>query len=92
MAERTVTINDRDQIGFHARPVAKVIQAISQFKDTEVTITKTASKETVDAKSMLSVMGLGVKYKDEITFKADGPDADTAIKAAFQAMTDQHLI
>jgi phosphotransferase system HPr (HPr) family protein len=44
-------------------------------------VSVTAGGKTVDAKSVLSVMGLGATSGQQVTVSADGPDAAEAVAA-----------
>ena len=41
----------------------------------------TAGSKTVDAKSVLGVLGLGATSGQDVTVAADGPDAEDAVAA-----------
>jgi phosphocarrier protein HPr len=73
--ERTVTI--ASSVGLHARPAALFVQAAAAT-GLLVQISKTGV-EPVDARSILSVMGLGAKCGEEVLLSADGDGADAAL-------------
>lgn len=74
MKEFTYTITD--PAGIHARPAGILVKTTQPYAS-EVTIVK-GDKEA-NAKSMLSVMGLGAKNGETITVKVEGADeADAA--------------
>lgn len=62
MSERTVVVASR--VGLHARPAMLFTQAVVAG-GSPVTIARPGGAE-VDASSILSVMGLGVKNGDEV--------------------------
>jgi phosphocarrier protein HPr len=70
MIERTVVVGT--QIGLHARPAAVFCKAAAA-QPTKVTLV-TAEGDTADTRSMLSVLGLGVRGGQEVTLAAD-PEA-----------------
>ncbi|MGE5678733.1 MAG: HPr family phosphocarrier protein [Pseudomonadota bacterium] len=72
-SEKVVISNDT---GLHARPASIFVNAATKFKS-DLTITKGEKK--VNAKSILSVLGLGIAKGSEITLSADGPDEKEAI-------------
>ena len=74
MKEFTYTI--QDPLGIHARPAGLLVKAAQPYQS-EVTIIKEGKKG--NAKSMLSIMGLGTKAGDEVVIQADGPDEDEVI-------------
>jgi phosphocarrier protein len=75
MPEINLTVNH--EVGLHARPASVFVQAAGQFSsDIEVTHGDT----TANAKSILSVLTLGVQQGAEILIKAEGEDAEEALK------------
>ncbi|MFA6850326.1 MAG: HPr family phosphocarrier protein [Selenomonadaceae bacterium] len=74
--ETKLTITNKS--GIHARPASIFVQAATKFKS-KVTIT--AKGKTVDAKSILMIMSMGLVKGTEIVIKAEGADEADAIKA-----------
>ena len=69
------------EVGLHARPAALFVQQANRF-DAEVSVRNaTAASDWADAKSILSVLTLGVEKGHEIELEVDGPDEDEAAKA-----------
>lgn len=62
----------------HARPAGALAVAAARFASA---VSVTAGVRTVDAKSVLSVMGLGATSGQRVTVAADGPDAPEAVAA-----------
>jgi phosphocarrier protein HPr len=62
----------------HARPAGALAVAAGRFA---ASVSVTAGSKTVDAKSVLGVMGLGATSGQVITVSADGPDAAEAVAA-----------
>ena len=62
----------------HARPAGALAVAAAGFA---AAVSVTAGAKTVDAKSVLSVMGLGATSGQQVTVAADGPDAAAAVAA-----------
>lgn len=65
----------QNKAGLHARPAALFAQKASSFKST-VMILK--GEKSANAKSIISIMGLGIKQGDSIVIKIDGADAADA--------------
>jgi len=78
VAEATLTIHH--PAGLHARPAALFVQTAARFKATVRVTNLTRGTKPVDAKSILSVLTLGVSQGHQIRVTADGADADTAIQ------------
>jgi phosphotransferase system HPr (HPr) family protein len=77
ITERQLTI--MNAVGLHARPAALFVQTAARFKDTRIEVVKDGMVR--DAKSILSVLTLGVGHGATITVRADGPQADDAVAA-----------
>jgi phosphotransferase system HPr (HPr) family protein len=71
-----------NKVGLHARPAALFVQTAAKFKDTRVEVSK--GGEARDAKSILSLLTLGVSQGTTITVRAEGPQAEAAIEALTQ--------
>ena len=77
IAERQLTIMNK--VGLHARPAALFVQTAARFRDTRVEVVKDGTVR--DAKSILSVLTLGVSQGTTITVRAEGPQAEAAVEA-----------
>ncbi|PUU90335.1 MAG: phosphocarrier protein [Halanaerobium sp.] len=73
--EKKVIITNKT--GLHARPAAQFVQKAGKF-DSKIEIV--FEEKEVNAKSIMGVMSLGVGKGNEITVRADGADADKAVK------------
>jgi phosphocarrier protein HPr len=62
----------------HARPAGALAVAAGKFA---ATVTVSVGGKTIDAKSVLGVMGLGATSGQQVTVSADGPDAAEAVAA-----------
>ncbi|MDR3088928.1 MAG: phosphoenolpyruvate--protein phosphotransferase [Desulfobulbaceae bacterium] len=62
--------------GLHARPTAVLAAAAKHFHS-DIRLVK--GEKSVNAKSVVAVMGLDVQRHDRISLTASGPDADAAI-------------
>lgn len=87
MEQKTFTITD--ELGLHARPATILTQEAGKF-DSDIVIE--FSDKSVNLKSMMGVLSLGVKQGDQITIKADGADAEDAISSLEKTLIDQKLI
>jgi len=76
-ARGTFTIKNAH--GLHARPSAILLNAIKPFAN-PVWVEK-PSGETVDAKVLANLMGLGVHTGDKVTFVVEGDDCEAVLKA-----------
>lgn len=76
MTEVTVVIENKT--GIHARPASLFVQTAAGYKSK---IQLEAKGKTVDAKSILMLMSLGLVQGTEVKIIADGEDEADAVKA-----------
>lgn len=86
MAQRTVVVGS--SVGLHARPAALFVQAASR-QPVKVKIAKPGS-DPVDARSILSVLGLDARNGDEVVLSAEG-DGDKAALDELAALLERDL-
>lgn len=67
----------KDKIGIHARPAGLLAKQAKEFSS-EILI-KVGGKQAAASK-LIAVMGLGVKFGDEITVEVTGEDENEAAK------------
>jgi phosphotransferase system HPr (HPr) family protein len=77
VVSREVTIIN--ETGLHARPAQLFIQKANQFQS-EIKVKKEDGSEG-NAKSILSMMSLGLAKGSKITIEASGADEEQAVKA-----------
>jgi phosphotransferase system HPr (HPr) family protein len=73
------------KVGLHARPAAIFVKAANKFVS-DIQVTK--DDRTINAKSILSVLTLGVNQGSEITIHAEGEDADAALQELVALVKD----
>ena len=76
----------RNPSGLHARPAALFVRTAGQFGSKVTVSNPAADKGPVDAKSILSVLTLGVSSGAEIEVSAEGDDAEAALAAIREAV------
>ncbi|MFI3209866.1 MAG: HPr family phosphocarrier protein [Peptostreptococcaceae bacterium] len=74
--EKNVSIKNAS--GLHARPAGMFVKKAAEFKSTVEIIAK---GKTVNAKSIMGVMSLGLAQNDELTIVANGEDQEAAVNA-----------
>jgi phosphocarrier protein HPr len=67
-----ITIQIQHPVGLHARPATLFVDTAKKY---QAAVRLRKNEREVNAKSILSVLSLGVKQGDEITISADGDDA-----------------
>ncbi len=75
MIEKTISITNRS--GLHARPAYRFVHLAKNFASN---ITICMNGETANAKSMLSVLGLGIDCGAKIQLRASGSDEIEAVR------------
>lgn len=64
--------------GLHARPASVLVNLLNQYRSS---VTMIYNDKRANGKSILSVMALGVKNGDEMTFEVEGDDEQEAATA-----------
>lgn len=86
MTRRTVIVGST--VGLHARPASLFVQAAAQAP-VPVFIAKEGG-EPVDARSILSVIGLDARGGETVILSADGADADAVLDGLAAIVATNH--
>ena len=78
-----------DPVGLHARPATVAVNAASKFKSE---IKLSYKGRSVNMKSIMGVMSLGIPTQSEITVSAEGEDEDAAIATREEGLKTQKVI
>ncbi len=73
--------------GLHARPAAEMVKAAAKFKSK---IILEGNGKKADAKSIILVLGLGLRQNDSITICAEGEDEEPAIETLAELVQRFH--
>ena len=76
------------ETGIHARPATLLVQTASKCASD---ITLEYKGKSVNLKSIMGVMSLGVGQGADVVISAEGADADDAIAAISETMTKEGL-
>jgi len=76
------------ETGIHARPATLLVQAASKFNSD---INLEYNGKSVNLKSIMGVMSLGVGQGADVTITADGDDAKEAIEAIADTIKKEGL-
>ncbi len=71
-----VVVKLLNEEGMHARPAGILVKRVGMFQSK---IELQYNGKTANAKSLLSIMGLGLTANAEFTIKAEGIDAELAL-------------
>lgn len=77
----TIEVEVRNAVGLHARPASLFVKLAASYPCAVLARNVTANSNRANAKSILSVMTLGVKQGDILEIQADGPQANEALEA-----------
>ena len=75
-----------NKLGLHARAAAKLVAVASKYHSN---ITISRETKSVNAKSIMSVLMLAAGRGTYLTLKAEGEDAQEAMQAVAQLITDK---
>ena len=76
------------ETGIHARPATLLVQTASKFNSD---ITLTYNDKSVNLKSIMGVMSLGIGQNADVTISADGDDEADAMTAIEATMKKEGL-
>ncbi|WP_224363329.1 phosphoenolpyruvate--protein phosphotransferase [Hyalangium versicolor] len=82
--ELTLRLTVPNALGLHVRPAARLAQTAMRFTGDLRLRNLTTHSEAVEARSINSVMMLGVRQGHEVEFIATGPEATSALEALRQ--------
>ena len=76
MYSKKITITN--PTGLHARPAAQFVAAAKQF-ESSITVQITDDDKTINAKSMVKLLSLGIRQNQTIEIAAEGSDEMKAV-------------
>ena len=74
----------KNPIGVHLRPAGDIAEAAIKIKKCEVYLA--CGGRTVNGKSLLSILSLGIKQNSEFEIICDGEDEEAALKAILASL------
>ena len=78
MYTRNVLIQNRT--GLHARPASEFVACAAKF-ESRITIRSALEEDSVDAKSIMLLLSIGLGQGDEVVITAKGEDETEAVDA-----------
>lgn len=69
-----------NKVGLHARPARLLVQAAAQFQSQIRLQHAQNAEKAANAKSILAVLKLGAVFGDTLEVRAEGEDAEDAVK------------
>ncbi|HAM63461.1 MAG: phosphocarrier protein HPr [Firmicutes bacterium GWF2_51_9] len=86
---KQITVLIVDPVGLHARPATVAVNAASKFK-CEVKVS--FKGRSVNMKSIMGVMSLGIPTQSEVTISCEGDDEEVAITTIEEVLRTQKVI
>lgn len=80
-------IRVKNELGLHTRPATMIVKILQECKSS---VTFTYKKESVDARSILSILMLAVQKNGILTVNIEGDDAEETLKR-LEAAFDSHF-
>jgi phosphocarrier protein len=77
MKKKIMKVNNK--MGLHARPSSVLVNILSKYPSTKVTILKDNLK--INGKSIMGIMTLAAGYGSSLCFIVDGPDEDEVLES-----------
>ncbi|UCH61369.1 MAG: HPr family phosphocarrier protein [Anaerolineales bacterium] len=78
---KSFDINITHEVGLHARPAAMFVKVASQFKSKILVENLSRESAAVNARSILSVLSIGVNQNNTIRLTIEGEDEEQAMSA-----------
>ena len=86
---KSILVTVIDPVGLHARPATVAVNAASKFKsDVKVSF----KGRSVNMKSIMGVMSLGIPTQSEIEISCEGEDEEAAITSIKEVLETQKVI
>jgi phosphocarrier protein len=76
----------KNPLGLHTRPAAAIVKILQPLKSS---VFFTYKNETINARSIMSILMLAAKKNTQIEITAEGDDAEVAMKLMIKAFDEQ---
>lgn len=76
----------KNPLGLHTRPAAAIVKILQPLKSS---VYFTYKNETINARSIMSILMLAAKKNSQIEITAEGEDAEIAMKLMVKAFDEQ---
>lgn len=85
----TRDIQVMNAVGLHARPAATFVRQAQKFQSIVKVENLSTSSQSVNAKSLLSLLSIGVQRNHKIRIHADGADQDDALQTLVELIENR---
>lgn len=86
MAKLVCKVQVKNSMGLHTRPATTIVKLLQNCKSS---VMFTHKQETINAKSILSILMLAARKNSKITIMVDGEDADLTMEQLKEAFENQ---
>ncbi len=86
MAQKKHKVQVKNSLGLHTRPATAIVKLLQSSK---CDVFFTHKRETINAKSILSILMLAAKKNSKITITVDGDDAEDTLQKLVEAFEDR---
>jgi len=76
----------KNALGLHARPATLIVKLLQGFKSS---VTFTYKKETINARSIMSILILAIRKNTQLTIAVEGEDAEETMESLVQVFENQ---
>ena len=76
----------KNALGLHTRPAAAIVKLLQSFKSS---VSFTYREETINARSIMSILMLAAKKNAQLTVTIDGADADIVMRRLVAAFDQE---
>jgi phosphocarrier protein HPr len=85
-AKLTCKVKVKNPLGLHTRPAAVIVKMLQSLQSS---VYFTYKSETINARSIMSILMLAARKNAQIVITVEGDDADVAMQAMIRAFEDQ---
>lgn len=86
MAKLKHTLTVKNRLGLHTRPATAIVKLLQNCQSD---VTFTHKKETINAKSILSILMLAARKNSKIVVNIDGEDAEEVLASICEAFDSE---
>lgn len=85
-AKLTCKVKVKNQLGLHTRPAAVIVKMLQPLKSA---VFFTYKNETINARSIMSILMLAAKKNSQILITIEGEDAEMVMKMIVRSFEEQ---
>ena len=86
MSKLVSRVKVKNALGLHARPATLIVKLLQGFKSS---VTFTYKKETINARSIMSILILAIRKNTQLTIAVEGEDAEETMESLVQVFENQ---